>query len=99
MSAPLPDPFWGPAGGILATPRQSHPGFERALAVAREARSRPGEWVDLATFTDLKQAQNKLSGVRYRPNVAFQPVGSFEARKESRDGKHVVQVRYVGGVS
>jgi hypothetical protein len=76
----------------------AHPVFKRGLAVAGIARGEPGAWVQLATGLTTQQADMKVHTVRKQPSVAFQPRGSFDARKErSDDGTYVVQVCYVGG--
>jgi hypothetical protein len=94
MSDFIPNAFIGPtkhyAGG-------SHKiGFQHNLKVAKEARERPGEWVDLIARASGPQASNKVYTVRHRPSIAFQPAGSFEVRSERRTDGYAVQIRYVG---
>jgi hypothetical protein len=75
----------------------AYPAFQRGLAVAKIARGEPGAWVQLATGLTVEQAYSNVHRVRKRPSVAFQPRGSFDARKQQRDdGTFTVQVCYVG---
>lgn len=73
-----------------------HPGAVHARNVAKLARERSGEWVDLAIRMTRKNAQTKAGSIRKSPPAAFRPVEAFEVLAESRDDGWAVKVRFVG---
>ncbi|MEI5520740.1 LuxR C-terminal-related transcriptional regulator [Streptomyces brasiliscabiei] len=88
----LPDPA-GLEPARLIKERQEY--YDRAAAL----RAHPREWKVVADYTTSGSAKQSAYRLRVGKFKAFRPVGWYEAKAFTENGKHFVRARYLGDPS
>jgi hypothetical protein len=65
-------------------------------SMARELRTRPGEWAMVRTYKSAGTVTSMAYLIRRGEQPSYQPPGAFEAALRTVQGEHRLYARYVG---